>query len=51
LENKSPGNQRKEEQKSEDGARYPAGLRKNVKNVADETGEEKNNVSPSESLI
>src|SRR5208282_5749975 len=36
LENERPGNQREEEKHQEDGASDPAGLRKNVENVADE---------------
>ena len=51
LENERPGNQREEEKHQEDGASDPAGLRKNVENVADEDGgEQRNGVSPSRKL-
>ncbi len=51
LENERPGNQREEEKHQEDGASDPAGLRKNVENVADENGgEQRNGVSPSRKL-
>jgi hypothetical protein len=38
LEDKRPGDQREEEEDREDATRDPAGLRKNVKDVADDDG-------------
>jgi len=49
LEDEGPGNQGKEKEDAENGTRDPAGLRKNVEDVADESGEKRrNNFSPSE---
>jgi len=48
LENERPGDQREKEKQQEDETSDPAGLRKNVEDVADEDGgEQKNGVSPS----
>jgi hypothetical protein len=48
LKDKSPRDQGEKEEQTQDGTRNPAGLRKNVKDVANKAGEEqKNNVSPS----
>jgi hypothetical protein len=48
LENEGPRNQGEEQKDAQNGASDPAGLRKNLKDVADEIGEEQmNNVSPS----
>lgn len=43
LEDERPGNERKEEKNRENTARDPAGLRKNIKDVADEDGGQKRN--------
>ena len=43
LEDHRPGNQGERRRRSEDGASDPAGLRKNIKDVADEDGGEKKN--------
>jgi hypothetical protein len=49
LEDHRPGDQREEEKKEKDGTGDPAGLRENVKDVADENGGEKKNwENPSE---
>jgi hypothetical protein len=48
LEDKRPGNQGKDEKKSEDEAGNPAGLRENFKDIADEDGgEQRDDVNPS----
>jgi hypothetical protein len=51
LEDERPGNQRKKKKDTENSSRHPTGLRKDVENVADESGEkQRSNFSPSEKL-
>jgi hypothetical protein len=51
LEDERPGDQGEEKQDAQDGARDPAGLRKNVEDVADDDDrKQKNNVGPSEKV-